>query len=42
MYYGERGAAVKDPVGNHGYIATHTEDLSSEELVKREAAFVNQ
>lgn len=35
MYYGERGAAVKDPVGNHWYIATHTEDLSPEELTKR-------
>lgn len=40
MYYGERGVAVKDPVGNHWYIATHTEDLSPEELAKREAAFV--
>jgi PhnB protein len=39
MDYGERGAAVKDPVGNHWYIATHIEDLSSEELVKREADF---
>jgi PhnB protein len=42
MDYGERGAAVKDPVGNHWYIATHTEDLSSEELVKREANFLAQ
>lgn len=40
MYYGERGAAVKDPVGNHWYIATRTEDLSLEELAKREAAAV--
>ncbi len=38
MYYGERGAAVKDSVGNHWYIATHTEDLSPEELAKREAS----
>lgn len=38
MYYGERGAAVKDPVGNNWYIATHTEDLSPEDLAKREAA----
>lgn len=42
MYYGERGAAVKDPVGNHWYIATHIEALSPEELAKREAAFANQ
>jgi PhnB protein len=42
MYYGERGAAVKDPVGNHWYIATHTEGLSPEELAKREAAILEQ
>ncbi|MBD2099972.1 VOC family protein [Leptolyngbya sp. FACHB-261] len=42
MYYGECSAAVKDPVGNHWYIATHTEDLPSEELVKREADFLAQ
>ncbi|MGV0029027.1 VOC family protein [Phormidesmis priestleyi] len=42
MYYGERGAAVKDPVGNHWYIATHTENLSPEELAKREAALLKQ
>lgn len=42
MYYGERGAAVKDPVGNHWYIATHVEDLSPEELAKREAALLKQ
>lgn len=42
MYYGERGAAVKDPVGNHWYIATHVEDLSPEELAKREVALLKQ
>lgn len=42
MYYGERGAAVKDPVGNHWYIATHTENLSPEELLRRDAAFLEQ
>ena len=36
QFYGERGAGVKDPAGNHWYIATHTEDLSPEELAKRE------
>lgn len=30
MDYGERGAAVKDPAGNHWYIATRTEDLPPE------------
>ncbi|MER3435016.1 MAG: glyoxalase [Leptolyngbya sp. ERB_1_1] len=42
MDYGERGAAVKDPVGNHWYIATHIENLSSEEFVKRETDFLAQ
>jgi PhnB protein len=42
MHYGERSAAIQDPVGNHWYIATHTEDLSSGELAAREAAFMNQ
>ncbi len=42
MYYGERGAAIKDPVGNHWYIATHTEDLSSDQLAEREAALTHR
>lgn len=38
MFYGERSGAVKDPSGNHWYIATHTDDLSDEELRQRAAA----
>jgi PhnB protein len=38
MFYGERSGAVKDPSGNHWYIATHIEDLSDEEMQQRAAA----
>lgn len=38
MFYGERSGGVIDPAGNHWYIATHTEDLTLEELQKRAAA----
>jgi PhnB protein len=33
--YGDRSAGVKDPFGNYWWIATHTEDLSKEEIIKR-------
>lgn len=35
QFYRDRNAGVKDPVGNYWWIATHKEDLSSEELGKR-------
>ena len=35
QFYGERSGAVEDPSGNQWWIATHTEDLSREELVAR-------
>jgi len=38
MFWGDRMARVKDPVGNLWAIATHTEDLSPEEIAKRAAA----
>lgn len=34
-FWGDRSASVKDPSGNHWWIATHQEDVSSEELEKR-------
>ncbi|HEY1066910.1 MAG TPA: VOC family protein [Pirellulales bacterium] len=37
MFYGERSGGVKDPVGNHWYIATHTEDVSEDEMQRRAA-----
>ena len=35
QFYGDRIAAVKDPFGKLWWIATHIEDVSSEELDKR-------
>ena len=35
MFYGDRNAGVKDPLGNMLFIATHQEDLTPEELQKR-------
>ncbi len=34
-FYGDRNAGVKDPTGNHWWIATHQEDVSSEDMEKR-------
>jgi len=39
MFYGDRCGAVKDPSGNTWSIATHKEDLTADELVKRAEAF---
>ena len=38
MFYGDRGATVKDPFGNIWQIATHKEDLSLDEIRKRATA----
>ncbi|MGH8937106.1 MAG: VOC family protein [Acidimicrobiia bacterium] len=35
QFYGDRTAGVRDPVGNHWWIATHVEDLSEEEIAER-------
>ena len=37
QFYGDRNAGVTDPFGNQWWIATHIEDVSSEELQKRMA-----
>jgi uncharacterized glyoxalase superfamily protein PhnB len=37
-YYGDRSAGVEDAWGNQWWLATHVEDLSSEELERRAAA----
>ena len=34
-FYGDRNAGVKDPGGNHWWIATHQEDVPPGELSKR-------
>lgn len=38
MFYGDRGASVKDPAGIAWYIATHTEDIAPQEMKKRAEA----
>jgi len=38
QFYGDRSAGVKDSYGNHWWIATHQEDVSSEEIQKRAQA----
>jgi PhnB protein len=35
QFYGDRNAGIKDPFGNHWWIATHKEDLSPEEMKRR-------
>jgi len=39
--YGDRNACVEDSAGNHWFIATHIEDVSTEELNRRMAAQKN-
>ena len=34
-FYGDRAGGVEDPVGNQWWIATHKEDVSPEELLRR-------
>ena len=42
QFYGDRRAAVRDPVGNHWFMATHTEDISPEEMERRMEAMAQQ
>ncbi len=37
MFYGDRHGGVIDPAGNQWWIATHIEDVSPEELARRDA-----
>ena len=38
MFYGDRAGSIEDPFGHSWHIATHKEDLSTEEIKKRAAA----
>jgi hypothetical protein len=38
QFYGDRSGGVKDPCGNHWYIATHKEDVAPDELRRRAEA----
>ncbi|HYB99373.1 MAG TPA: VOC family protein [Candidatus Limnocylindrales bacterium] len=42
LFYGERGATVRDPCGNHWHISTRIELLTPEELERRQAAYYRQ
>ena len=38
QFYGDRSAGIKDRFGNQWWLATHVEDVSPEEMQKRQAA----
>ena len=38
QFYGDRNGGVTDPFGHVWFVATHTEDVSPEELERRAAA----
>ena len=38
QFYGDRSAGIKDRFGNEWWLATHVEDVSPEEMQKRQAA----
>ncbi len=42
QFYGDRSGGVKDPAGNHWWIATHIEDVSPDELKKRAEEWLKQ
>ncbi len=39
QFYGDRSGSFEDPYGHSWHFATHTEDISNEEMQKRAAAF---
>src|SRR4051812_19156734 len=42
QFYGDRAGTVQDPFGHVWTIATHTEDVSLEEMRRRSEAFMKQ
>ena len=42
QYHGDRYGGVEDPAGNHWWIVTHIEDVSPEDMAKREKEFLKQ
>jgi PhnB protein len=38
QFYGDRSGAVSDPWGNQWWIGTHIEDVSEEEMIRRQKA----
>lgn len=41
-FWGDRSAGVKDPLGNHWWVATHIEDVPPEEIAQRAEAAMRQ
>ncbi len=41
-FYGDRSCGIKDAAGNQWWIATHMEDVSPEEMKKRQDEYINQ
>jgi PhnB protein len=41
-FYGDRAGCVEDPWGNTWWIATHTEDVSDEELEERKSKMMSE
>lgn len=39
QFYGDRTGGIEDPFGHHWHVATHTEDVSPEEMKRRAEAF---
>lgn len=42
QFYGDRSGGVQDPCGNYWWISTHIEDVSPEEMKRREQAMAKQ
>jgi uncharacterized glyoxalase superfamily protein PhnB len=42
QFYGDRSGGVLDPCGNQWWISTHVEDVSPEEMAKRQAELAKQ
>ncbi|EQB63038.1 MAG: hypothetical protein RBG1_1C00001G0617 [candidate division Zixibacteria bacterium RBG-1] len=42
QFYGDRHGGVKDPCGNHWWVATHIEDVPPEELQKRMEEYIKK
>jgi PhnB protein len=42
QFYGDRSAGVKDPFGNHWWIATRVEEISAQEMERRTEEYFKQ
>lgn len=42
QFYGDRSANVRDPFGNQWFIATHVEDVSHDEMMRRHEEYMKK